>query len=85
MKQINSFLDRFETSKLSDKQIELCENEITESDIYSAIKNMENNKSTFKDGLTKKFNEIFWDEIIDLFCKSIKHTKTEKGLRVSQN
>ena len=68
MKQINSFLDRFETSKLSDKQIELCENEITEPDLYSAIKNMENNKSTFKDGLTKKFNEIFWDEIIDLFA-----------------
>ena len=37
-----------------------------ESDLYSAMKNMINNKSHGNDGLTKEFYEIFWDEIIDL-------------------
>ena len=63
----NTFLDRVEVWKLSDTQIELCEKEITESDLYSPMKNMVNNKSHDNDWLTKEFYKTFWDEIIDSF------------------
>lgn len=36
-------------------RIELCEKEITEYDLYSAMKSMTNNKSPGSDGLTKEF------------------------------
>lgn len=75
MKQINTFLDRFEAPKLSDTEIVLRKKEITEPDLCSAIKSMENNKSHFNYGLTKEFYKIFWNKIIHLYFKCIKHTK----------
>ena len=40
------------------------------------MKNMQNNKSPAKDGLTKEFNEGFWDEIEELLIASA--TEAEK-------
>ena len=56
--EINTFLDRVEALKLSDIQIELFEKEV-----YS--------KSLGNGGLTKELCETFWDEIINLFYKSV--------------
>ena len=53
--EINTFLDGIEAPKLCDTPIELCEKEITEYDLYSAMKSMTNNKSPGSDGLTKEF------------------------------
>ena len=84
MKQINIFLDRVEARKLSDTQIKHFEKEITEPDLYSAMKSMVNNKSPGNDGPTKEFYEACWDEIIDLFYKSVKGAEIKKELSVSQ-
>ena len=78
----NTSLDRVETQKLSDTQKELCEKEIRVLFIQRYEKY--GNKSPDNDGLTKEFCETFWDEIFDLFYKSVKDVKTKKKLSVSQ-
>ena len=70
--EINTFLDRAEAWKLSDTKIELCEKKIIQSDLYSPMKGIVNNKSPSDDGLTKELYKTFWYEIINLFYKSIK-------------
>ena len=71
--ELNTFLARDEAPKLSNTQIELCGKEITESDLYSAMKSTVNNKPPFNDGLIKEFYEIIWNEII-------KNAKTLKRI-----
>ena len=41
---------------------------------------MVNNKSPGNDGLTTGFYETFWDQIIDLFHKSVKDIKRKKQI-----
>ena len=36
---------------------------------------MQNNKTLGNDGLTKEFYETFWNEIKDVFLKSLKQAK----------
>ena len=66
--------------KLQSSKTKSCEKEITESDLYNAIKSMVNNKSPGNDGLTTGFYETFWDQIIDLFHKSVKDVKRKKQI-----
>ena len=66
--------------KLQSSKTKSCEKEITESDLYNAIKSMVNNKSPGNDGLTTGFYETFWDQIIDLFHKSVKDVKRKKRI-----
>ena len=77
--EINTFLDRAEAWKLSDKKIELCEKKIIQSDLYSPMKGIVNNKSPSDHGLTKEFYKTFWYEIINLFYKSIKKCSKKKN------
>ena len=70
--------------KLQSSKTKSCEKEITESDLYNAIKSVVNNKSPGNDGLTTGFYETFWDQIIDLFHKSVKDVKRKNKLNVSQ-
>ena len=37
-----------------------------------------NKKSPCNDGLNKEFYRTFWDEIIDLFYKSVQDDETKK-------
>ena len=50
-----NFLDTLQIPKLSDNDCLLCEGELSESELYDALKNMPNNKSPGNDGLTKEF------------------------------
>lgn len=52
--------------------------------LYSAMKNMVNNKSPGDDRLTKEYYETFWDESLSSFTKSVKDAKTKKESSVSQ-
>ena len=42
---------------------DLCDKDLSESELYMALLDMENNKSPRNDGLTKEFYVFFWDEI----------------------
>ena len=62
----------------------LCEKDFSETDLYNAMKNMQNNKSPGNDGLTKEFYEGFWDEIKELLIASATEAKHRGQLSISQ-
>ena len=51
--EIEKFLCGIITLSLNNDQINLCEKDLSETDLYNAMKNMQNNKSPGNDGLTK--------------------------------
>ena len=53
----------------------LCEKDLPETDLFNAMKNMENSKSPGNDGLTEKYYEGFWDEIKELLIASATEAK----------
>ena len=73
--KINKYLDEtnFE-NKLTDKQKQECDNEISEIEFDKVIKNLKNEKSPGCDGLTPEFYKAFWNDITDLYIEMIKET-----------
>ena len=61
--EIKDFLNVIDVSKLSEDQVKLCEEELTEKDLYNSLRSMQNDKSPGNDDLTKEFYETFWDEL----------------------
>lgn len=52
--ETKQFLDNVTTRILSNNPTKLCEKELSEEDLYKALKSIFNNKSE-NDGLTKEF------------------------------
>ena len=75
---------RYFTPPLNNGQINLCEKDLSKTDLYNAMKNMQNNKSPGNDGLTKEFYEGFWDEIKELLIASATEAKQRGELSISQ-
>ena len=65
-------------------KINLCKNGLSETDLYIAMKNRQNNKSPGNDGLTKEFYGGFWDEIKGLLIASASEAKHRGELTISQ-
>ena len=57
---------------------------ITEKELITALKSIPNDKSPAHDGLTKKFYEHFWDDLKFFFINSLKQSKIEGNLSISQ-
>ena len=83
--EIEKFLCGFITLSLNNDQINLCEKDLSETDLYNAMKNMQNNKSPGNDGLTKEFYEGFWDEIKELLIVSATEAKQRGELNILQS
>ena len=79
-----NFLDTLQIPKLSDNDCLLLEGELSESELYDALKNMPNNKSPGNDGLTKEFFLSIWDDIKDIYISSIRTAGIKKEFSVSQ-
>ena len=60
---------------LSSDRVNFSEKDLSETDLYNAIKNMQNNKSPGNAGLPKEFSEGFWDEIKELIIASTTEAK----------
>ena len=73
--EIKKFLCSITTSSLNNDQINIFKKDLSETDLYNAMKNMQNNKSPGNDGLTKEFYEGFWDEIKELLIASAAEAK----------
>ncbi len=73
--KINKYLDEtnFE-NKLTEKQKQECDNEISEEEFNKVIKNLKNEKSPGCDGLTPEFYKAFWIDIKDIYIEMIKET-----------
>ena len=79
-----SFLNSIALPNLTSKSFDICESEITEKDLITALKSMPYGKSPGHDGLTKEFYEHFWDDIKFYFINSLKQSKIEGNLSISQ-
>ena len=79
-----SFLDSIALPNLTSKSFDICESEITEKDLITALKSMPYGKSPGHDGLTKEFYEHFWDDLKFYFINSLKQSKIEGNLSISQ-
>ena len=79
-----SFLDSIALPNLTSKSFDICESEITEKDLITALKSMPNGKSPGNDGLTKEFYEHFWDDLKLYFINSLKQSKIEGNLSIFQ-
>ena len=57
--EIKNFLKHLNIPKLPEDKSKLCEEDLTEKDLYDPLKSMQNDKSSGNDGLTKEFYETF--------------------------
>ena len=78
------FLGTLKVRKLSKGHRCLCERGITKKDLCNSLKGMHNNKSLGNDGLTKEFYENFWNHIKETYFNSIRGTKLQNLLTISQ-
>ena len=79
-----SFLNGIALPNLNPKSFDICESKITEKDPTTALKNMPNIKSPVCDGLTKGFYEHFRDDLKFYFVNSLKQSKIDGRLIISQ-
>ena len=82
--EIRDFLNVIDVPKSSEDQVKLCEEDLTEKDLYKSLRSMQNNKSPGNDGLTKKFYETFWDDLKEILVNSVREAKEIRHLSTSQ-
>ena len=87
-KQItNVNLNLFEEAnipKLSDKSIELCDEDISIEEIGKALKELPNKKTPGTDGFTADFYKFFWINIKDIVFESILYAFNNNTLSIEQ-
>ena len=69
--KLKIFLRHLNIPKLSEDKSKLCEEDLTEKDLYDSLKSMQNDKSPDNDGLIKEFYETFWNELKEIFIDSV--------------
>ena len=82
--QINDFLDKVQLPKLNITEINECDDELSEKELYISLMSMQNNKSPGNDGLTKEFFVTFWEDIKDAFLNSCRAAKLKKESGILQ-
>ena len=70
------FLNSIASPNLTSKSFDICESEITEKGLISALESM--------DGLTKEFYEHFWDDLKFYFINSLNQSKIDGNISISQ-
>ena len=65
--KMEAYLELIPLPKLTSEQTFSCEGIISEDEVFTSSKSMENNESPGNDGLSKEFYECFWNEIQNPF------------------
>ena len=81
----NTILESINFPSVTNDQNVVCDNNLTDKEVFDAFKRTTNNKSLGNDGLTKEFYETFWNESKDSFINSIKLAYQKKSLSTSQS
>ena len=81
---VESLLNALSIPKLKIEDANICEGNLSESELFDALTSMQNNKSPGNDGITKEFYETFWKEIKGPFQNSIKKGYIVGELSISQ-
>ena len=80
----NTLLQTISLPSVTNEQRVVSHNDLTNKELFEALKGTPNNKSLRNDGLTKEFYETFWDELKDSFINSIKLAYQTKALSTSK-
>ena len=81
---LNNFLNDISIPSLSETEKQICEEELTEKDIYETMISFANIKSPGNDRFTKEFCNTFWQDVRDIFINSLQESKLLKYLCISQ-
>ena len=69
---ITAHLNQISIPVLTGEQSQICEGPISVNELLKALKSMSNNTSPGNYGLTKEFNESFWEDLKKPLCASIR-------------
>ena len=81
---VESLLNVLSIPKLKIEDVNICEGNLSESELFDALTSIQNNKSPGNDGITKEFYDTFWKEIKGPFQNSIKKGYIVGKLSISQ-
>ena len=81
---LNNFLNDISILSLSETERQICEEELTEKDIYESMISFVNIKSPSNDRFAKEFCNTFWQDVKDIFINSLQESKRLKHLCISQ-
>ena len=70
--------------RLDQTKQDTCEGLLTKTECLEALKNMECNKTPGSDGLPAEFYKVFWNDIADLFLKSLNYAHQIGQMSVTQ-
>ena len=77
---MDGFLDRYQTPKLNQDQIEHLNSPITPEEIKRVIESLSTKKSTGPDGFSAEFYQTFMEELIPILFKLFHKIETEGTL-----
>jgi len=78
--EMDRFLEKFNLPRLNQKEIEIMNNPITNTEIETVIKNLPKNKSPGPDGFTGDFYPTLREELMPIFLKLFQKIAEEGTL-----
>ena len=66
LEEMDRFLDKFNLSRLNQKEVEIMNNPLTRPEIEAVIKNLPKNKSPGPDGFKGEFYQTFREELMHI-------------------
>ena len=80
LEEMDSFLEKFNLSRLNQEEIEIMHNPITSTDIEAVTNNLPKNKSPRPDGFTGEFYQKFREEPMPMILKHFQKLAEEGTL-----
>ena len=80
LEKMDRCLDKFNLSRLNQKEIEIMNNPLTSPEIEAVIKNLPKNKSPGPDGFTGEFYQTFREELMHILLKLFQKIAEEGTL-----
>ena len=82
--KIDDFIQGCDIPKLSAEQQLFCEAPLTENELLSALKSLNNGSSPGSDGITVEFMKMFWNDLKGFVYNSFKDALEKGSLSISQ-